>query len=174
MAVPLFMEAKGAVARSATPVPRQTLAKSPQMGGHWSALRTPPHCSISTRSPSATSSNLARELSARRDACTWTREGELARVEEGVSVGRSVMESTRCGNQIVLPAHDDAYAHDDAPAHDDADGDVTTEGVPDTAPTPETAPAPDTAPVSDTAPAPETAPSTRGALSTASPIGYRG
>ena len=157
MAVPLFMEAKGAVARSATPVPRHTLAKSPQMGGHWSALRTPPHCSISTRSPSATSSNLARELSARRDACTWTREGELAREEEeGASEGRSVMESTRCGNQIVLPAHDDAYAHDGA------EGDVTTEGVSDTAPAP------------DTALAPETAPSTRGALSTASPIGYRG
>jgi hypothetical protein len=76
--------------------------------------------------------------------------------EGGASVGRSVMESTRCGNQIVWPAHDDAYAHDAA------DGDVTSEVVSDSAHEP------------DTALAPETAPSTRGALSTASPIGYRG
>ena len=61
VAVALLAEVKGRRTRRPTPVPRHTLAHSPQMGGHSSAPSSPPHCSTSTRSPSR-SCNAARAL----------------------------------------------------------------------------------------------------------------
>ena len=64
-AVPLESDAKGEATRRPTPLPRHTLAHIPQMGGQSATLH-PPHCSISTRSPSEIASSCATRRLPRR------------------------------------------------------------------------------------------------------------
>ena len=72
--MPLESDANGAESRSATPVPRHTLAHSPQMGGHC-AVAQPPHCSTSIESPCLTLSSDATRRAPSSDALPNANDG---------------------------------------------------------------------------------------------------